>query len=79
MRWWNSRKAQGGSAGRCLSHAIQTTNAMTTAATAAAILMRTIRARYPSAQDRAQGPTGVPAYNGTRTNAEAILGGHGHS
>ena len=46
---------QGGLARWFLGHDLQTTNTMTTAATAAAILMKTIEAIYPTAKDRAQG------------------------
>jgi len=75
VRRSNSLMPQGGLARS--GHTRQTTYAKTTTATAAAIPMRTIRARYPAAQNRAQGPTVVPAYHGTRINTEAILSDRG--
>ncbi len=55
MRRWYSRMPQGGLARWFLGHDLQTTNTMTTAATAAAILMKTMEAIYPTAKDRARG------------------------
>ena len=66
MRRWNSLMPQGGLTRWCLCHAIPTTHAMTTTATAAAISMRTIRSRYAAVQDRAQRRYGVERKGMTR-------------